>query len=120
MTVTIYHNPRCSKSRKTLELIRHAGIEPRVIEYLADPPDSARLRELARLVGEPLNVLVRRGEPEFREASDRPDVDDEEALARWLEDHPIVIQRPIVVAADGKKAIIGRPPENVLGLLDEG
>ncbi len=120
MTITIYHNPRCSKSRKTLEIIRESGNEPRIVEYLREPPDADSLLELARLLDQPLQALLRRSENEYRGARDRPDLDDDAALARWLEAHPVVLQRPIVVSGDGSRAVIGRPPENVLALLQGG
>jgi arsenate reductase len=118
MSITIYHNPRCSKSRNSLELLRDAGIRPEVVEYLRTPPDAATIRHLAGLLGLPVAGLLRRGETEFREATDLPDLADDDALARWLEAHPRVIERPIVVSDDGDRAVIGRPPENVLSLVD--
>ncbi|MFQ5548127.1 MAG: arsenate reductase (glutaredoxin) [Woeseia sp.] len=117
MNITIYHNPRCSKSRKTLEIIRENGVEPRVIEYLKDPPDAATTSRLAALLGVPVSGLLRRSETEFSEAGDLPSLDDNAALAGWIEKHPIVLQRPIVVDADREQAVIGRPPERVLELL---
>lgn len=119
MEITIYHNPRCSKSRKTLEIIRENGIEPKIIEYLKDPPAAATTEHLAALLGVGVADLLRRSEAEFSEASDLPSLDDNAALAAWLEQHPIVLQRPIVLDAERKRAVIGRPPENVLELLDE-
>lgn len=119
MNITIYHNPRCSKSRQTLELIQRAGIEPRIVEYLRDPPAPARTLQLAALLGIGVADLVRRSESEFTEAEDLPSLDDDGALALWLEQHPRVLQRPIVVDDDRERAVIGRPPENVLGLLGE-
>ncbi|MDJ0907516.1 MAG: arsenate reductase (glutaredoxin) [Woeseiaceae bacterium] len=120
MTITIYHNPRCSKSRKTLELIENAGISAEIVAYLDTPPDGPRVLELAKLLEIPVNGLLRRGEAEFREASDLPDLDDDAGLAAWLSHHPRVIERPIVVDtsnAANPRAVIGRPPENVLALL---
>ncbi|MFQ6004439.1 MAG: arsenate reductase (glutaredoxin) [Woeseia sp.] len=117
MNIIIYHNPRCSKSRKTLELIRGNGIEPRIIEYLEDPPDAATTSRLAALLGVPVSGLLRSSETDFTEARDLPPLDDNAALARWIEKHPIVLQRPIVVDADRDQAVIGRPPERVLELL---
>ena len=117
MSITIYHNPRCSKSRNSLALLTDAGVEPVVVEYLKTPPDAERIRELAALVGIPVAGLLRRGESEFKEAVDLPDLADDAALAAWLARHPKVIERPIVVNDAGDKAVIGRPPENVLGLV---
>jgi arsenate reductase len=117
MALTIYHNPRCSKSRKTLELIRNAGIEPTIVKYLEDAPDAAQILDLAARLGKPVAGLLRRGEARFREATDLPALDDEEALAAWVAAHPIVLERPIVLDDDSGKAVLGRPPENVTELL---
>ena len=119
MNITIYHNPRCSKSRKTLEIIQGSGIEPNIVEYLHQPPDAARTEHLAALLGLGVADLLRRGESDFAEADDLPPLDDNAALAAWMENHPKVLQRPIVVDEDRGIAVIGRPPENVLELLKE-
>ncbi len=119
MTITIYHNPRCSKSRKTLEIIRENGVEPNIVEYLQQPPDAARTEHLAALLGLTVSDLLRISEADFTEARDLPSLDDNAALAAWIEDHPKVLQRPIVVDDDRDVAVIGRPPENVLELLKE-
>lgn len=111
---TIYHNPRCSKSRATLELLRARGIEPEVVQYLQTPPDAAALREIIAMLGCPAAEIVRRGEPVFRETSAARTFSDEE-LVDLLAQHPVLLQRPIVVHAG--KAAIGRPPENVLALF---
>lgn len=116
MNITIYHNPKCSKSRKTLELIESNGITPKIIEYLAVPPNAATLQRLAKALNLPLADLLRKTESDFRDAADVP-VDDEAALASWLHDHPIALQRPIVVDEDSNRGVIGRPPENVLDLI---
>lgn len=117
MTITIYHNPRCSKSRKTLELLRDKGIEPHIVRYLEDTPTGEEIRELAVQLGVSVAALLRRGESEFKEAADLPDLDDDKALAAWVARHPITLQRPIVVDRNIGKAVIGRPPENVHELL---
>jgi len=117
MRITIYHNPRCSKSRKTLEIIQDSGIKPRIVEYLVDAPDAATTRRLAKMLGLPVAGLLRRGEAQFKDASDLPDLDDDAALATWLALNPKVLERPIVVDEDSATAVIGRPPENVLELL---
>lgn len=117
MTITIYHNPRCSKSRKSLELITAAGISPTIVEYLREPPDAATIQGLAELLGVPVADLLRRGETEFREASDLPDLADDAALAAWIASHPQVLQRPIVVNTARRQAVIGRPPEDVQELI---
>ena len=117
MTITIYHNPRCSKSRKSLEIINAAGISPTIVEYLREPPDAAAVEKLAELLGVPVADLLRRGETEFKEATDLPDLADDAALAAWVARNPRVLQRPIVVDDERQHAVIGRPPENVEALL---
>jgi arsenate reductase len=117
MSIKIYHNPRCSKSRLSLALLREAGIEPEIIDYLNSPPDASTIVRLAGLLGQPVAGLLRRGEQEFKEAGDLPNLDDDNALAAWLTVHPRVIERPIVVNAAGDQAVIGRPPENVMEVV---
>jgi len=117
MSITIYHNPRCSKSRKTLEIIVESGIEPRIVEYLSSPPEAQTTLYLASLLAIPVADLLRRGEDEFKDAVDLPDLDDNEALATWITAHPRALQRPIVVNEKLGKAVIGRPPEIVLEIL---
>ena len=117
MNITIYHNPRCSKSRKTLEIIQKTGIEPKIIEYLNEPPNAARTEHLAALLGVSVAELLRKSEADFTAADDVPSLADDAALAAWIEAHPRVLQRPIVVDDDRDLAVIGRPPENVLELL---
>lgn len=117
MALTIYHNPRCSKSRKTLELIRDTGVEPAIVLYLEATPSAAEILGIAQQLGVAVADLLRRGESAFKEATDLPDLDDDVSLAGWLEAHPIVIERPIVVDEESGKAVIGRPPENVAALL---
>ena len=118
MALTIYHNPRCSKSRQTLEIIRDAGVEPEIIHYLEDTPSPETILALAAGLGLRVADLLRRKENEFRAADDLPDLDDDRALAGWLADHPKVIERPIVVDADSGHAVLGRPPENVSEMLN--
>ena len=118
MTLTIYHNPRCSKSRMTLELIEKAGVSPEIVKYLDTPPSPDRILELARTIGVPVADLLRRGEDEFRQADDLPETSDDQAMAEWLARHPKVLQRPIVIDDSKQAAVIGRPPENVNALLD--
>ncbi len=117
MTLLIYHNPRCSKSRKTLDIIQESGAEARIVRYLDDPPDGATVLSLANRLGLPVSALLRRGEAAFKEANDLPDLADESALASWIAAHPITLQRPIVVDTDSGRAVIGRPPEDVQQLL---
>lgn len=113
--VIIYHNPRCSKSRATLALLRERGIEPDIVEYLKNPPDE---HELARILGmlemDPLE-LMRKGEDEYAELGLEEKKDDHAELIKQMLAHPILIERPIVVKDN--KARIGRPPENVLEIL---
>ena len=117
MTITIYHNPRCSKSRKTLEIIENNGVTPQVVRYLDEPPDGDRILELAATIGVPVSDLLRRNEDDYRQANDLPDLDDDAALAAWMARHPRVLQRPIVIDDDAGVAVIGRPPESVAQIL---
>jgi arsenate reductase len=119
MTITIYHNPRCSKSRATLKLIEDAGIEPEVVVYLQTPPSGERIHECAKMLGMPVADLLRRSEEEFRGGVNLPSLDDDAALAGWIAKNPKVLHRPIVVDDENAVAIIGRPPENVLALLPQ-
>jgi arsenate reductase len=118
MALTIYHNPRCSKSRAALALLESAGASPTVVRYLENPPDAARILAIAGLLGVPVAALVRRDEDEYRSAADRPDQSDDVALAAWLARHPRVLVRPIVVDDNGGRAVVGRPPERVATLLE--
>ena len=117
MPFTILHNPRCSKSRQTLALLEEAGVETNIVEYLKTPPTATELQKYAAMLGMPLSELLRRKEPDFRDASDLPSLQDEAALADWVSRHPKVLERPIVIDPDGQRAILGRPPENVTELL---
>jgi arsenate reductase len=117
MTITIYHNPQCSKSRKTLALIEERGITPVVVLYLIDAPSAKTTLQLASWLGVPVAALLRSNEEEFIAARKLLDLADDAALAAWLERHPRVLQRPIVTDEASGRAIIGRPPENVLELL---
>ena len=113
MTITIYHNPRCSKSRETLALLHDRGIEPRIVEYLKTPPDAAELQRLLKLLGLKPRELLR--SKEAKEAGlDKPGLSDAQIIAGMTK-HPAVIERPIVV--NGGKAALGRPPEAVLKIL---
>jgi arsenate reductase len=117
MSITIYHNPRCSKSRKTLELITEAGVTPTIVEYLKTPPTPGEIVGLASKLGVNVADILRSGEAEYKEAADLPALDNHDALADWIAAHPKTLQRPIVVNEDTGAAVIGRPPENVLGIL---
>lgn len=115
MSVTIYHNPRCGKSRGALELLRARGLEPRVVDYLKNPPSAAELEHILSLLGLEPRALIRKGEAAYKEAGlDNPDLD-RAALLAAMAAHPILIERPIVLA--NGKAALGRPPENILGIL---
>ena len=115
MTVTIWHNPRCSKSRQTLELLEKKGVTPTVREYLKQPPSKAEVETLIDMVGGDPGELLRDGEAEFKALKKNKAEMSKTDIARAIAAHPILLQRPIVVA--GKKAAIGRPPEAVLPLL---
>lgn len=115
MVITIYHNPRCSKSRETLSILNDNHIAPRIINYLETPPSAEELAQLLQLLGIAAHELLRTGEPEYQELGlDEPSLDDT-ALIGAMVKHPRLIQRPIVVS--GNRAIIGRPPQKVLDLL---
>jgi len=117
MNLTIYHNPRCSKSRRTLQIIEEHGIRPTIVDYLHDPPAAATTLELARMLGVPVASLLRDSEEELRAAGAALDRGDDRAVATWLEQHPRALERPIVVDDDRGRAVIGRPPDNVRMLL---
>ena len=115
MDVVIYHNPACGTSRNTLGLIRNAGIEPRIVEYLKTPPSRAEIAELARRAGVPLRSLLReKGTPYHELGLDDPNLS-EEALLDAIEAHPILLNRPIVATPKGVR--LCRPSETVLDLL---
>lgn len=115
MGVTIYHNPRCSKSRETLELLRGRGIEPAIVEYLKTPPDAAAIESIMRKLGLDARDLLRKGEAIYKElALSDPDLSEDQLIAAIVA-HPVLLERPIVI--NGAKAAIGRPPENVLKLF---
>ena len=113
--ITIYHNPRCSKSRATLELLKTSGRDPQLVEYLKEPPTAETLDDILDLLGMEPRDLMRKKEKEYREAGlDNPDLGRKELIAAMVE-HPRLIERPIVIA--NGKAAIGRPPEKVLEIL---
>jgi arsenate reductase len=114
MQVTIYHNPRCSKSRQTLALLQERGIEPEVVEYLKDPPDAARLDWLLQRMDREPRAAMRQKETVYRELGLAAETD-RKALIAAMVANPILIERPIVVAGD--KVALGRPPEAVLDIL---
>lgn len=112
---TIFHNPRCSKSRATLELLQSRGIETTVVEYLKDPPSEPVLRDVLEKLGMRPKDIVRRGEPAFAELGLAERLEDDAAVVRALLAEPSLIERPIVVIGD--RARIGRPPEKVLEIV---
>lgn len=114
-SVNIYHNPRCTKSRQTLELLRNQGVEPEIILYLEQPPSRAKIRELLKLLGMEPRALLRKGEQVYKELNLKDPAVSDKALIDAMAEHPILIERPIVVA--NGRAALGRPPENVLEIL---
>lgn len=114
MTATIYHNPRCSTSRKTLDRLRAAGVEPEIVKYLDTPPNAEQLRELIHAAGLTVHEAVRTKEAEYRELGLSPETPDEELLAAMAA-HPRLIQRPFVVT--GKGVRMARPVEAVDEIL---
>lgn len=113
--VTIWHNPRCTKSRATLQLLHERGLTPIVIDYRENPPDVHALTHVLDLLQMQPRELMRRDEPEYAQLQlDDPALTREQLIAAMIA-HPILIQRPVVIAND--KAAIGRPPEAVLAIL---
>jgi arsenate reductase len=113
--VIIYHNARCSKSRAALKLLRERGIEPRIVEYLKEPPDEDELSRILGMLGMGPQELIRTGEDAYLEFDVATKKNNPRELIREMIAHPILIERPIVVC--GNKARIGRPPENILEIL---
>ena len=115
MPVTIYHNPRCSKSRKTLEILHRRGINVCVIQYLKTPPDSNELARILNLLGQSPRDFMRKGEAAYRRLGlDSSDHSDEDLILAMVQ-HPILIERPIVLA--NGKAVVGRPPERAFEII---
>lgn len=115
MSITIYHNPRCSKSRQTLALIEEKGVTPNIIKYLDQGPDAETLAKIIQQLGlNSAHDLLRTKEEEYQAAGLSPESDDATVIAAMVK-YPRLIERPIVVK--GNKAVIGRPPESVLELL---
>jgi arsenate reductase (glutaredoxin) len=115
-SVTIYHNPRCSKSRATLQLLQDNDIQPNIIEYMNEPPDQETLRKIVNMLGLPVRDLLRSHEQVFRDAGmEDADLSDDE-IYEAISQCPTLLERPIVVV-DDSKAALGRPPENVLEIL---
>ena len=115
MALEIWHNPRCSKSRQTLALVREKGLEPTVIEYLKTPPSADRLREVLTMLALNPRELMRRKETEYKaEGVDDESLSDDQLIAAMIE-FPKLIERPVVI--NGDQAALGRPPEQVLEIL---
>ena len=113
--LVLYHNPRCAKSREALRLLTQAGHTPRVIHYLETPPNQTALKDLLKKLGRGPRDILRRGEPAYKELGlDDPALSDA-SLVRTMVKHPILIERPILIS--GRRAVVGRPPEAVLGLV---
>jgi len=112
--ITLYHNPRCSKSRAALALLKERGDDIRVIEYLKTPPDMSQIKHLAAQLGVSIHEMLRNNETVYRELKLGDATHSEDDLLRAIAKHPILLQRPIAVA--DKRAVIGRPPEKVLEL----
>lgn len=116
--VRIYHNPRCSKSRAALDLIRGEGIEPEIIRYLETPPTAGELKDLLARMGKAPRDVMRKGERVYKELGlGTADVSDAE-LIKTMVANPVLIERPIVVSEKGVR--LGRPPESVLDVLPKG
>ena len=114
--VTIYHNPRCSKSRQTLQIIKDHGIKPTIVEYLKTPLDKFDLENISRLLNKRPKDFVRKNEADFKENNIKDIIENDIELINRMVKFPKIIERPIVVLRG--KAVIGRPPENVLELLN--
>jgi arsenate reductase len=113
--LTLYHNPRCSKSRSALELLESRGLQPRIVRYLETPPSEATLRDLLRKLDLTPRQLLRSGEEEYKTLQLADPSLSEALLIQAMLSHPKLIERPILVA--GERAVIGRPPERVLEIL---
>ena len=115
MTIEIYHNPRCSKSRQTLQLLKDNSIEPKIVEYLKTPPSQEELLDIVQKLGVNIRDIIRKKESEYKENNLDDQTFSDEQIAQIMVDNPKLIERPIVI--NGKKAAIGRPPENVLEIV---
>jgi arsenate reductase len=115
MSVTILHNPRCSKSRATLALLQENGVEPKVVEYLDYPPTPDGLKDVLAKLGAGPRDIIRKGEKIYKELELSDASLSDTALITAMVEHPILIERPIVIKGD--KAAVGRPPESVLEIL---
>jgi arsenate reductase len=118
MTISIFHNPKCTKSRETLKLLNDRGIEPKIVLYLQTPPTQKEFSEILKKLGMEARQLIRFKEPVAKDLGIKPS--DQRPEAEWIKvmvENPILIERPIVITPT--KAVLGRPPENVLKLIGE-
>ena len=113
--ISIYHNHRCSKSRQALQLLRDRGIEPAIVEYLKQPPTETQIKRLLKLLAMEPRDLMRKKEAEYRALGLGDPKFGSDALIKAMAQHPILIERPIVVR--GNRAVLGRPPEKALEIL---
>ncbi|MBU92524.1 MAG: arsenate reductase (glutaredoxin) [Rhodobiaceae bacterium] len=113
--LTIYHNPRCSKSRKTLQIIKELGMKPTVVEYLKTPLEKSEIERISKLLNKRPKDFIRKNEVDFKENKIKNIIENDTALINAIIKYPKLIERPIVISRS--KAVIGRPPENVLKLL---
>ncbi|WP_236171627.1 arsenate reductase (glutaredoxin) [Pseudomonas pseudonitroreducens] len=113
--ISLFHNPRCSKSRGALELLEERGIQPDIVRYLETPPSAAELKALLGKLGIGARQLLRTGEDEYKELELANPALSDEQLIQAMASHPKLIERPILIVGD--KAVIGRPPEKVLEIL---
>lgn len=111
----IYHNPRCSKSRQSLQLLYDNGVEANVVEYLKQPPDAATLEHILNLLGLEPRELMRRHESIYKELDLDNEAHSRASLIQAMVEHPALIERPIVISQG--KAVIGRPPERILEII---
>ena len=116
MPITLYHNPRCSKSRQALALLEERGVEVRLRRYLEQPPSDEELRDLLSRLDADGHALVRTQEAEWQSLAPDVDLTDQEQVIAAIVAHPRLLERPI--ADDGQRAVLGRPPEDVLALVD--
>jgi arsenate reductase len=112
--MVIYHNPRCRKSRETLEIIRKKGVEPEIVEYLNNPLNKEELKEVLKKLNIKASQLIRKGETEFKENYKGKELNEDQWIQAMV-DFPKLMERPIVIK--GNKAVVGRPPENVNEIL---
>jgi arsenate reductase len=115
MTLILYHNPRCSKSREALRLLEEKGLHPKIVKYLETPPTASEIAVLLKKLRIPARDLMRTSEQVFKSLGlDDPNISDK-ALIAAMADNPVLIERPILIS--GRRAVIGRPPERVLDII---